>query len=186
MSNIKCMLLSSLSVIMLSACSPSQDTAKSPAKDSTTKLDPATQKIMQTDLSESTPNDEIPVLSEAELKRYEETGSLPENGSEAETNVQAEVEEQPNEQFDIRVYRAESQGSMTGYSDKIDVVSLNDQPTTITGIQVNRGNCAVTSMYDYKNMRYGSVALAYPRCKVEHIREVSISTVNGTYAYRIG
>ena len=41
-------------------------------------------------------------------------------------------------------------------------------------------------MYDYKNMRYGSVALAYPRCKVEHIREVSISTTHGTYAYRIG
>jgi len=184
MSNIKRMLPFALSMLMLSACSPSQDTAKSPAKDSTTELDPATQKIMQTDLSEPTPNDEIPVLSEAELKHYEETGSLPEDGSEAE--IEEQVEAQPNEQFNIRVYRAESQGSMTGYSDKIDVVSLNDQPTTITGIQVNRGNCAVTSMYDYRNMRYGSVALAYPRCKVEHIREVSISTVNGTYAYRIG
>ena len=29
-------------------------------------------------------------------------------------------------------------------------------------------------------------ALAYPRCKAEYIREVSISTANGTYAYRIG
>lgn len=81
------------------------------------------------------------------------------------------------------MYRAESQGSLTGYIDKIDIISLNDQPTTITGIQVN---CGITSMYDYKNMRYGSVALAYPRCKVESIREVSISTAYGTYAYRIG
>jgi len=75
---------------------------------------------------------------------------------------------------------------LTGYSDKIDIISLNNQPTTITGIQVNRGNCGITSMYDYKNMHYGSAALAYPRCKVESIREVSISTANGTYAYRIG
>ena len=186
MSNIKRMLPFALSMLMLSACSPSQDTAKSPVKDSSTELDPATEKFMQTDLSESRANDEIPVLSDAELKHYEEGGSLTKDGSEAETNVQAEVETQLNEQFDIRVYRAESQGSMTGYSDKIDVISLNDQPTTITGIQVNRGNCAVTRMYDYKNMRYGSVALAYPRCKVEHIREVSISTTYGTYAYRIG
>ncbi|MDO7412020.1 hypothetical protein Q5X48_09365 [Acinetobacter baumannii] len=86
------------------------------------------------------------------------------------------------EEFDIKVYRAESQGSMTGYIDKIDVISLNDAPTTITGIQVNRG---VTRIYDYSNMRYGSVALAYPRCKAEYIREVSISTANGTYSYTI-
>ncbi|EOR09494.1 hypothetical protein F896_00986 [Acinetobacter genomosp. 15BJ] len=74
---------------------------------------------------------------------------------------------------------------MTGYIDKIDITSLNDQATTITGIQINRGNCGVTRMYDYQNMRYGSVALAYPRCKVKYIREVRISTANGTYAYRI-
>ncbi len=100
--------------------------------------------------------------------------------------TQAETPTQIEEQFDIRVYRAESQGSMTGYIDKVDIISLNDQPTTITGMQINRGNCGITSMYNYKNMRYGSVALAYPRCKVEHIREVSISTADGTYAYRIG
>ncbi|WP_437403925.1 hypothetical protein [Acinetobacter radioresistens] len=83
------------------------------------------------------------------------------------------------------MYRAESQGSLTGYIDKIDIISLNDQPTALTGMQVNRGNCGITRMYDYKIMPYGSVALAYPRCKVESIREVSISTAYGTYAYRI-
>ena len=74
---------------------------------------------------------------------------------------------------------------MTGYIDKIDIISHNEQPTTITGVQVNRGNCEITRMYDYKNMHYGSAALAYPRCKVESIREVSISTTYGTYVYQI-
>lgn len=99
---------------------------------------------------------------------------------------ETEAEAMAKEEFDIRGYRAESQGSLTGYIDKIAIISLNDQRTTITSIQVNRGNCDITSMYDYKNMHYGSAALAYPRCKVESIREVSISTAYGTYAYRIG
>lgn len=180
----KIMLPLMLSISLLSACSPSPDTAKAKEQTQTTEteLDEKTKQFMQSDLSEQkTPHDEIPVLSETESNQQtQQDESINTEQAETETTPQNE------EQFDIRVYRAESQGSMTGYSDKIDVVSLNDQPTTITGIQVNRGNCAITRMYDYKNMRYGSVALAYPRCKVEHIREVSISTANGTYAYRIG
>lgn len=158
---------------ILSACSPSQDTAKSRTQTDTSELESVTQKIMQTDLSEQTQNDETPLSSEPELNQGpNETESI--------------AQEQPQEQFDIRVYRTESQDSMTGYIDKVDIISLNDQPTTITGIQINRGNCGITRMYDYQNMRYGSVALAYPRCKVEYIREISLSTANGTYAYRIG
>lgn len=158
---------------ILSACSPSQDTAKNQIQTETSGLDSDTQRIMQTDLSEQTQNDEIPLSSQLELNQGpNETESI--------------SQEQPQEQFDIRVYRAESQGTMTGYIDKVDIISLNDQPTTITGIQINRGNCGITRMYDYQNMRYGSVALAYPRCKVEYIREINITTANGTYAYRIG
>lgn len=138
----------------------------------TPKTDPNEQK---------TPHDEVPVLSEAESNPVPQENEFL-NTEQAEVEIPAQIEEQ----FDIRVYRAESQGSMTGYIDKIDITSLNDQATTITGIQINRGNCGITRMYDYQNMRYGSVALAYPRCKVEQIREVSISTSNGTYAYRIG
>jgi len=161
------------SIAMLTACSPAQDTAKKPAQTEVSELDPDTQKIMQTDLSEQTQNDEIPISTEPELSpELNETESI--------------AQEEPQEQFDIRVYRAESIGSMTGYIDKVDIISLNDQPTTITGIQINRGNCGITSMYDYQNMRYGSVALAYPRCKVEYIREISLSTANGTYTYHIG
>ncbi len=162
------------SIGTLTACSPTQDTAKKPIQTEVSELDPDTQKIMQTDLSEQTQNDEIPISSEPELN------------PEANEMIETLSHEQPQEQFDIRVYRAESQGTMTGYIDKVDIISLNDQPTTITGIQINRGSCGITRMYDYQNMRYGSVALAYPRCKVEYIREVSISTVNGTYAYKIG
>ena len=173
MSFTKLMLPFIYSIAMLTACSPAQDTAKKPTQTEVSELDPDTQKIMQTDLSEQTQNDEIPLSSQPELDH---------GPNETETIAQ----EQQQEQFDIRVYRAESQGTMTGYIDKVDIISLNDQPTTITGIQINRGNCQITRMYDYQNMRYGSVALAYPRCKVENIREVSISTANGIYAYRIG
>lgn len=173
MSFTKLMLPFIFSIAMLTACSPAQDTAKKPAQTEVSELDPDTQKIMQTDLSEQTQNDEIAISSEPELSpELNETESI--------------TQEQPQDQFDIRVYRAESIGSMTGYIDKVDIISLNDQPTTITGIQINRGNCGITSMYDYKNMRYGSVALAYPRCKVEYIREISLSTANGTYTYHIG
>lgn len=172
MSFTKLMLPFIFSIAMLTACSPAQDTAKKPAQTEVSELDPDTQKIMQTDLSEQTQNDEIPISTEPELSpELNETESI--------------AQEEPQEQFDIRVYRAESIGSMTGYIDKVDIISLNDQPTTITGIQINRGNCGITRMYDYQNMRYGSVALAYPRCKAEYIREVSISTSNGTYVYKI-
>ncbi|MFR9680736.1 hypothetical protein [Acinetobacter sp. SEK570] len=168
MSSTKLMLTFIFSFGTLTACSPTQDMAENQTQTDTSELAPDTQKIMQMDLSEQSPNDEIPDSSEPELSQ---------GSNETESIAQ--------EQFDIRVYRAESQGTMTGYIDKVDIISLNDQPTTITGIQINRGNCGITRMYDYQNMRYGSVALAYPRCKVEYIREVSISTANGTYAYQI-
>ncbi len=180
MSKTQLMLPLFLSLALLSACSPSKDKAQPPHQTSETELDAKTKQFMQTDLSEQkTPDDDVPVNSEIDSNpAVQDDESLSTEQTQAETPTQIE------EQFDIRVYRAESQGSMTGYNDKVDIISLNDQPTT--GMQINRGNCDITSMYDYKNMRYGSVALAYPRCKAEYIREVSISTANGTYAYRIG
>jgi len=178
MTHIKLLTTACLSIALLSACSPSQDKAKQQTDQPQAELDPKTQKFMQTDLSETLPEDEMPASSATAMNNETlDTASIADEETEAET--------MPEEEFDIRVYRAESQGSMTGYIDKIDIISLNDQPTTITGVQVNRGNCEITRMYDYKNMHYGSVALAYPRCKVESIREVSISTTYGTYAYRI-
>ena len=172
MPNMKPFLLSALLMSLLGGCSPSHkaEQAKS-AQQEQTEVDPETKRILETDLSEL----EVSV-PQAEINDQEYTDPA----------LEPIAENRPvQEEFDIKVYRAESQGTMNGYIDKIDVISLNDEPTTITGIQVNRGNCGITRMYDYSNMRYGSVALAYPRCKAEYIREVSISTANGTYAYRI-
>lgn len=182
MSKIQLMLPLFLSLALLSACSPSKDKAQPPYQTPETELDAKTKQFMQTDRSEQkTLHDEVAVSSETKSNQ-----AIQEDESLDTEQAQVETPTQIDEQFDIRVYRAESQGSMTGYIDKVDIISLNNQTTTITGMQINRGNCGITSMYDYKNMRYGSVALAYPRCKVEHIREVNISTANGTYAYRIG
>ncbi|NUF83080.1 hypothetical protein [Acinetobacter seifertii] len=172
MPNMKPFLLSAVLLSLLSGCSPSHkaEHAEAPQQDQT-EVDPETKRILETDLSEL----EISV-PQAETSEQEY----------ADPALEPIAENRPiQEEFDIKVYRAESQGTMNGYIDKIDVISLNDAPTTITGIQVNRGNCGVTRMYDYSNMHYGSVALAYPRCKAEYIREVTISTANGTYAYRI-
>ena len=152
-------LLSTLTIAMLTACSPSQDTAEKAQTQATEQQDAQTQQFMQSDLTESaepTPNDQIPLASEVNMDEPVNTENLSEDKVEPDLVA--------NEEFDIKVYRAESQGSMTGYIDKIDVISLNGQLTTITGIQVNRGNYAITRMSDYSNMRYGAVALAYPRC----------------------
>jgi hypothetical protein len=40
---------------------------------------------------------------------------------------------------------------------KLEIISLNDASTSITGIKVNRGNCPVGSGEGYQNMRYGSI-----------------------------
>lgn len=95
------------------------------------------------------------------------------------------AEPRHNEEFELKVYREPTESTMTGYIDKIDILSLNHQPTTIKNVVVNRGNSRVISLYDYQNIRYGSVALAYPRCNAAHIREVAITTQNETYTYTI-
>jgi len=70
---------------------------------------------------------------------------------------------------------------MTGYVDKLMIVSLNNDLTTLTGVSINRGT---KGFYNYKNMRYGSVAQVYLGCAAEYVREVTISTNSGlTYTY---
>ncbi|ENX38312.1 hypothetical protein [Acinetobacter sp. NIPH 2100] len=172
MPNMKPFLLSALLLSLLSGCNPSHKAEQTEAThQKRTEVNPETKRILETDLSELEVS--VPQADSTEQEYVDPA-------------LEPIAENQPaQEEFDIKVYRAESQGTMSGYIDKIDIISLNDSPTSITGILVNRGNCAITRIYDYNNMRYGSVALAYPRCKAEYIREVSISTANGTYAYRI-
>jgi len=163
----KTCLLASL-IFTLCAC---QDKPAEPnsANSSTAASDPELEAVLNTPVSE---------INEASVAHWmtEETETVDEE--------MIEPEPQPEEEFELRVYREESHGSMTGYSDKIDILSLNDQPTTIKNVVVNRGNCRVISLYDHQNMRYGSVALAYPRCNAAHIREVSVNTNSGTYTYK--
>ena len=99
-------------------------------------------------------------------------------------NAEEVTEPTVQEQFEVRVRREESQYSMTGYSDLLNIMSLNDAPTTITGVLINRGNCRSKGTYDYQNMRYGSVAKVYLGCSAEYVREVTITTSSGlTYTY---
>lgn len=166
----KTCLLASL-IFTLCAC---QDKPKADLEaDSASASDPKLQALLNTpvsDIDENTVNDFL-----AEEDASEPT---PEQWDESE-------EQQPQEEFEIKAYREITESTMTGYIDKIDILSLNDHPTTIKAVVVNRGNCRVISLYDHQNMRYGSVALAYPRCNAAHIREVSVNTNSGTYTYKL-
>ncbi len=159
MNRIKPLLLSSLLIASLSACSPPTETkAQTENASSQSTEDPADDKFKTTmvDSSEYDLNDP-PVEP---------------------------VEAAPQEQFEVRVRREESQYSMTGYTDLLNIISLNDAPTTITGVLINRGNCRSKGTYDYQNMRYGSVAKVYLGCSAEYVREVTITTNSGlTYTY---
>lgn len=166
----KTCLLASL-IFTLCAC---QDKPKTdPEADSASASDPKLQALLNTpvsDINENTAND---FLAEEDASE-----PIPEQWDESE-------EQLPQEEFEIKAYREITESTMTGYIDKINILSLNDQPTTIKSVVVNRGHCRVVSLYDYQNMHYGSVALAYPRCNAAHIREVSISTGNETYTYHL-
>jgi len=162
----KTCLLASL-IFTLCAC---QDKPAEPssANNSTTASDPELEAVRNTPVSEIDP---------ASVEHW-----MPEETEPVDEEL-VEAAPQPKEEFELKAYREMTESTMTGYIDKIDILSLNDHPTTIKSVVVNRGNCRVISLYDHHNMRYGSVALAYPRCNAAHIREVSVNTNSGTYTY---
>lgn len=164
MNFIPSVVLSSVLLLTLSACNSGNDAPK--LKDT------------QTQTSEN---------STAETTHQSEDDFPPVDKSFLEDEpYNAEEVTKPNvqEQFEVRVRREESQYSMTGYSDLLNIMSLNDAPTTITGVLINRGNCRSKGTYDYQNMRYGSVAKVYLGCSAEYVREVTITTSSGlTYTY---
>lgn len=174
-------------LIFLGACQDKPATDPDTSTEADAEIDPKLQALLDTPVSE---------LTEDKLREYmgdDYDPSVLEKepapaAAEEYTEAAPEYAEDPqyNEEFELKVYRQITDSTMTGYIDKIDILSLNDQPTTIKNVVVNRGNCRVISLYDYQNMRYGSAALAYPRCNAAHIREVAISTAHGTYTYRIG
>ena len=167
MNFIPSIVLSSVLLLTLSACNSGNDVPKS--------------KDVQTQTSENSTADttETPPQSEDDFPPVDKSFL------EDETyNAEEVTEPTVQEQFEVRVRREESQYSMTGHSDLLNIMSLNDAPTTITGVLINRGNCRSKGTYDYQNMRYGSVAKVYLGCSAEYVREVTITTISGlTYTY---
>ncbi|UTO18431.1 MULTISPECIES: hypothetical protein [Acinetobacter] len=167
MNFIPSVVLSSVLLLTLSACNSGNDVPKS--------------KDVQTQTSENSTADttETPPQSEDDFPAVDKSFL------EDETyNAEEVTEPTVQEQFEVRVRREESQYSMTGYSDLLNIMSLNDAPTTITGVLINRGNCRSKGTYDYQNMRYGSVAKVYLGCSAEYVREVTVTTNSGlTYTY---
>ena len=167
MNFIPSIVLSSVLLLTLSACNSGNDVPKS--------------KDVQTQTSENSTADttETPPQSEDDFPPVDKSFL------EDETyNAEEVTEPTVQEQFEVRVRREESQYSMTGYTDLLNITSLNDAPTTITGVLINRGNCRSKGTYDYQNMRYGSVAKVYLGCSAEYVREVTVTTNSGlTYTY---
>ncbi|WP_440095176.1 hypothetical protein ACSUBI_13105 [Acinetobacter baumannii] len=163
-------LLSSVLILGLTACSP--------AKESQVTVEPkatADQNTVATDASTTEESTEhVPFTDKSFL----------ENGADAEQMTELSQEPPLQEEFEVRVRRDESQYSMTGYVDKLNIMSLNNDPTSLTNVSINRGNCRTKGFYDYQNMRYGSVAQVYLGCAAENVREVTITTNSGlTYTY---
>ena len=167
MNFIPSIVLSSVLLLTLTACNSGNDVPKP--------------KDVQTQTSEHSTADttETPPQSEDDFPPVDK--SFLEDES---YNAEEVTEPTVQEQFEVRVRREESQYSMTGYSDLLNIMSLNDAPTTITGVLINRGNCRSKGTYDYQNMRYGSVAKVYLGCSAEYVREVTVTTNSGlTYTY---
>lgn len=167
MNFIPSIVLSSVLLLTLTACNSGNDAPK--PKDTQTQ----TSEHGTVDTTETPPQseDDFPAVDKSFLE--DET-----------YNAEEVTEPTVQEQFEVRVRREESQYSMTGYSDLLNIMSLNDAPTTITGVLINRGNCRSKGTYDYQNMRYGSVAKVYLGCSAEYVREVTVTTNSGlTYTY---
>lgn len=163
--------LSCVLLLTLTACNSGNDTPK--PKDTQT----------QTSAAENSTSDQSETTNPSEDDFVVDKSFL-ENGADAEQMTELSLEQPIQEQFEVRVRRDESQYSMTGYVDKLNIMSLNDDPTTLTNVSINRGNCRTKGFYDYQNMRYGSVAQVYLGCAAENVREVTITTNSGlTYTY---
>ncbi|EOR08809.1 hypothetical protein ACG93T_05910 [Acinetobacter beijerinckii] len=165
MNFIPSIVLSSMLLLTLTACNSDNNAPK--------PKDTQTSENSTADASETThqSEDDFPAVD----KSFLEDGSY---------NAEEVAEPTVQEQFEVRVRREESQYSMTGYTDLLNIMSLNDAPTTITGVLINRGNCRSKGTYDYQNMRYGSVAKVYLGCSAEYVREVTVTTNSSlTYTY---
>lgn len=160
--------LSSVLLLTLTACNSGNDAPK--PKDTQTQISSAENST--SDQSETTNQSEDDFVVDRSFLEDESY------------NAEEVVEPVAQEEFEVRVRRDESQYSMTGYVDKLNIMSLNNDPTSLTNVSINRGNCRTKGFYDYQNMRYGSIAQVYLGCAAENVREVTITTNSGlTYTY---
>ena len=160
--------LSSVLLLTLTACNSGNDVPK--PKDTQT----------QTSVAENSTSDQPETTNQSEDDFVVDRSFLEDESY----NAEEVVEPVTQEEFEVRVRRDESQYSMTGYVDKLNIMSLNNDPTSLTNVSINRGNCITKGFYDYQNMRYGSVAQVYLGCAAENVREVTLTTNSGlTYTY---
>ena len=165
-------LLSSVLILGLTACSPSTESQATVEPKATADQNTASS---ASDTSETSSQSEDDFVVDK---------SFLENGADAEQMTELSQEPPLQEQFEVRVRRDESQYSMTGYVDKLNIMSLNNDPTSLTNVSINRGNCRTKGFHDYQNMCYGSVAQVYLGCAAENVREVTLTTNSGlTYTY---
>ena len=141
--------LSSVLLLGLTACSPAKESQSTEEPKATADQNTAATANSTSDQSEMTNKSEDDFVVDK---------SFLENGADAEQAQQLSQEPPLQEEFEVRVRRDESQYSMTGYVDKLNIMSLNNDPTSLTNVSINRGNCRTKGFYDYQNMRYGSVA----------------------------
>lgn len=168
-------LLSSILLLGLTACSPAEEPQATAEPKATSDQNTASAENSTSDQSEMTNQSEDDFVVDK---------SFLENGADAEQMTELSQEQPIQEQFEVRVRRDQSQYSGTGYVDKLNIMSLNDDPTTLTNVSINRDNCRTKGFYDYQNMRYGSVAQVYLGCAAENVREVTLTTNSGlTYTY---
>lgn len=169
MNFISFLFLSTVLLLGLTACSPAKESQATVEPQATEDQNTQTSEISNADSTEHVPFTDKSFL---------------ENGADSEQAQELSQEPPLQEEFEVRVRRDESQYSMTGYVDKLNIMSLNNDPTSLTNVSINRGNCRTKGFYDYQNMRYGSVAQVYLGCAAENVREVTLTTNSGlTYTY---
>ncbi|WP_336944501.1 hypothetical protein [Acinetobacter modestus] len=178
-------------------------TTESQAASTPTAIDPDRQQLMD-ELAEYKDNPDIPPVQEKLARAYYEMlktgggdleeirGFINELQEVEQASVEQAAQQTPsaNENFEVRLSSQEVPGTETAHYaamavNKLEIISLNDVNTSITGVKVNRGNCPVGSGEGYQNMRYGSIGHVFLRCDPRQVREVTLTTANGEYTFNM-
>lgn len=180
-----------------------KNTTESQAASTPKAIDPDRQQLMD-ELAEYKDNPDIPPAQEKLARAYYEMlktgggdleeirGFINELQEVEQASVEQAAQQTPsaNENFEVRLSSQKVPGTETAHYaamavNKLEIISLNDASTSITGIKVNRGNCPVGSGEGYQNMRYGSIGHVFLQCDPQQVREVTLTTANGEYTFNM-